>query len=106
MQDLHRRDFLKGAAASLAGASSAWPETGQRISLVIDTQDGVAAAAPVQWAAKELERVLQARRYESVGAAPANSLCIVAAGRPARDGAESMALSTSEISGRQVVLAN
>ena len=89
MQDLNRRDFLKSGVASFACTPviDIW----KRGSLVIDPNDPVAMSAPVQWAAK----VLSAARYDSVAAAPANSLCIVAAGRPAPDAAESMSLSMS-----------
>ena len=47
----NRRDFLKGAAASLAGASTTWAQSGTPVSLVIDPNDAVAMSAPVQWAA-------------------------------------------------------
>src|SRR5438128_277427 len=101
MKNLYRRDFLKGAAASLASASTVGAQTGKRISLVIDPKDKLAMSAPVQWAAKELS----ASRYDSVAAASVDSLCIVATGRPAPGAAESMSLSMSRISGRQVLLA-
>src|ERR1700694_1007751 len=101
MQHFDRRYFLKGAAASLAGGSSAWGQKGKRISLVIDPHDAVAMSAPVEWAAKELS----ASRYDSVAAAPKDSLCVVLAGRPAPSAAESMSLSMSRVSGRQVLLA-
>ena len=102
MQDLRRRDFLKGTAASLAGGSTAWAR-GHVVSLVIDPKDAIAMAAPVQRFVKEQERTW-VTRYDSVGAAPANILCVVAAGRPGPE--ESMSLSMSKRSGRPVLLAS
>src|SRR5690349_2138212 len=103
MQNLNRRDFLKGGVASLACTPVI--DTWKPGSLVIDPNDPVAMSAPVQWAANVLAGTMAAKRYESIRATPAHTACIVVAGRPA-DQAESMALSTSEVSGRRILTAS
>src|SRR5258706_639348 len=78
--NMRRRDFLKCAAASMA-VPNGWARD-RGISLVLASGDPVAAAAPVQWAAQELQRALAAkgrtvRRVSSADQAPQAALCIL-----------------------------
>ncbi len=88
MRKVNRRRFLEevGIATGFGmfGAGSAGAGA-QGVAIMLDPDDGVVAAAPVQWAAKELETSFQdhgiaVRRCESLSQAPAGGLCIVAAG--------------------------
>jgi hypothetical protein len=58
-----RREFLKlaGAASAAGVASAAHGAAGRSISIVIDTQDPAAGAAPVRWAAEELRSAIAAK---------------------------------------------
>jgi len=86
--NVDRRQFLKtaGMAAALGvtgGETSVAHAPG--VSIILDPGDAVAAAAPPQWAVKELETSLIAqgavvRRCERVAQAAAGDICLVAGG--------------------------
>lgn len=86
---LSRRHFLK--IAGLTTLSSGWPEVGvwaSGVSIVVSPDDPVAGAAPVQWAANELEQALKSRnitvqRCSQLPQATAGNQCIVLAGADA-----------------------
>src|ERR1035441_8167715 len=79
---MNRRQFIAGAGAA---ASLGVGRAAGKVSIALDPRDPVANAAPVQWAAKELEQTLTAHgatvsRCESLAAAASGDLCILAAG--------------------------
>lgn len=111
------------AAVGVADAGVARPQA-QGVSIILNPGDAVAAAAPPQWAATELEKSLLARgiavhRCERVAQAAAGDFCIVAGdqnGPTARQvfesvGArvaavpEALGLVSGKVSGRQVLQA-
>ena len=122
MAKIKRRSFL----GALGCAPLAWSQDGGRIehshavAIVIDPSDRVAAAAPVQWAARELQQALTdagvaVSRHERVAQAGANELCIVVSGPRANNNsagvtvpnaAECLSLAASKEAGRQLVLAS
>src|SRR5689334_7729847 len=106
MSFVDRRDFLKGAAASLAGAQATLGQGGNAIALVIDPKDAIAMSGPVQWAVKELGRVFPLTRYDSIEAVPPNRFCIIATGRGAQNAPDALALSFSGESGRRTLTAS
>jgi hypothetical protein len=83
-----RRRFLKTAgmaAAYAAGGRGTAVAQALGVSIILDPGDAVAAAAPVQWAIKELEASLIAqdvvvRRCEGLAQATAGDLCVAAGG--------------------------
>lgn len=111
---MNRREFLAqtGLAAGLTtGAALAAP----RVSIVVDAEDRLAAAAPVRWAVKRIEEAFAGRNvpvriYDRLSQAPAADACVVVAGKaelaklPAAP--EAMALVPAKISGRAVLLAS
>ena len=122
--NLDRREFIQ-----LAGGSIAVLTIGQaprsRVSLVVDPVDPVASAAPVQWAASELEHSLAARglvvhKCERVSQARAGDLCVVIAGSQFNVAAgilkrshvvvaehpEALGLVPGRVNGRKVLLAS
>ncbi|HEY0282304.1 MAG TPA: twin-arginine translocation signal domain-containing protein, partial [Rhizomicrobium sp.] len=128
-QYIHRRSFLRrtGAAGAAVAAGplvmGAAPK-GSSVSLVIDGADPVAAAAPVQGAAKELRQALAdagftVHRHERAEQAGKGELCIVASASAAPVAAaalndaqisapavpESLALLSTSIAGRPAILA-
>lgn len=90
---MDRRDFLlkaglAGGALACGPLASGQVRKGGIISLVLDSSDPVASAAPVQWAARELEQALAAagvtvRRRERVQQVGAGEFCIIASGSTA-----------------------
>ena len=105
-----RRDFLKKTAAAAAGGSLAGAQTVQRktASIVIDPSDSVAATAPVQWAAQELERTLagrgfEVRRDERMDAAPGIELTIRAGSRSTVGSPESFSITSGSTTSRMRV---
>jgi hypothetical protein len=124
---VNRRQFLKvtGMAAALRAAGvDAAAAQGRGVSLILDPGDAVAAAAPSQWAAQEIERSLLARdiivrRCERAAQAPPGDLCLAAGGLNAPlsvqmlksagvripEVPEALGLVPGRVSGRQVLLA-
>ncbi len=120
---INRRQFLAGAGGSLlAGCSLSGRRTG--VSIIVDTQDTVAAGGPAAWAVGQLEESLAAqgvtvRLRERLGEAAAGEHCILAAGatsplaREVSQGAgvtvpdspESLGLISGQASEREVLLA-
>jgi hypothetical protein len=109
---MNRRGFL--GWAGMAGAfargtlASAQLRKGGAISLVLDSSDPVVSAAPVQWAAGELQQALTdagftVHRRERLEQADAGEFCIVAS--VVRDAPESLALRPAGLGGRQALLA-
>src|SRR5271157_4090079 len=109
---MQRRDFLKAglAAGSLANAQTA-PR--QRISIVLPPSDPLANAAPVRWAANELQHALTAAgaavsRHDAIAQAAAGEFAIVAGGRQPgltmADAPESLAIASTRLGGRPAVL--
>jgi hypothetical protein len=125
----NRRRFLQTSgstvALSLAGYSPRSAAVGGKgVSLVIDSSDPIANAAPSLWAANELEQSLKSHgvpvlRCERIAQADAADLCIVAAGASSSDAvrilkqarvnvastAEALALVPGSIGRRRVLLA-
>lgn len=118
-----RREFLK-TGATIAATGALTGATSQGVSIIVDPTDAIASAPPAVWAAKELETHLAAahvpvRRFAKVSQAPANHVCIVAAGmtapvaREALKGAdvtvasapEALAVVPSRAGGRSILLA-
>ena len=61
---MNRREFIQGASSIAAGSMISLRGVGASptgISLVLDPDDATGGAAPVQWAARELERSLVSR---------------------------------------------
>jgi len=124
---LDRREFLKtGAAAGvgLLGAPMAAWSAGAAVSIVLDPADPIASAAPVRWAAGELEKALAGKgvsvrvrpRQDRVPAgepcvvvcgagAPSVAPSLAAAGASVPTGAEALVLASATLSGRPVTLA-
>ena len=124
---VNRRQFLKaaGMAAALKAANvDAATAQARGISLILDPGDAVAAAAPAQWAAQEIERSLLARgavvrRCERLAQAPPGDMCLAAGGLNAPTSLqvlmsagvripevpEALGLVPGKVSGRQVLLA-
>jgi hypothetical protein len=119
-----RRDFLRQAGLTTAGALLARPGVAagaglvRTVTLVRDPADDVASSRPAVWAAGELQRALAAhgigwRSVSRLGDAPASDACLVAAGKaapvgrgtPLPDQAEAFALAAQRIDGREVVVA-
>ncbi len=78
-----RRVFLSGAG--LASAVAARPAAGPQAVLVLDPADPVAAAAPVRWAAAELEEALRSHgvaavQRDSLSQVPADAAVVLIAG--------------------------
>jgi hypothetical protein len=95
---IDRRNFLLKAGlagGALAHGPLAWGQTPKDISLVLDPADPVAAAAPVQWAARELQQALTDAgatvhlRERAAQLAP-GEFCILAAGATARVAARAL----------------
>ncbi|HUD98253.1 MAG TPA: twin-arginine translocation signal domain-containing protein [Bryobacteraceae bacterium] len=123
---VHRREFLRRtglAGGALACGPQARAQT-REVSLVLDPSDPVASAAPVQWAARELQQAMTDAgatldRHERVEQAPVDEFCVIASGsraplaaaalKSARIGApdepESLALLNTKAGGRQALLA-
>src|SRR5712691_9656638 len=123
---LDRREFLKtGAAAGvgLLGAPLAAWGAGAAVSIVLDAADPVASAAPVRWAAGELEKTLAGkgvavRVRPRLDQAPADERCVLvcgaaapaaapslaAAGTSVPSGPEALVLAAATVSGRPVTL--
>src|SRR5438552_16779372 len=92
-----RRDALK--VAGLAGAGlltthglTPGADAGQRVAIVSDPADPVAAAAPAQWALGQLRDALSTRGIgvrscREISEVPAGEMCVVAGGAPAMRGA-------------------
>src|SRR5580658_2311085 len=89
----NRREFLRraglagGALACGAGAQPLTP-TPTAVSLVLNSTDAIARAAPVLWASQELTRALvnagiAVTRRERVEDAPANEFCVIVSGTQA-----------------------
>lgn len=127
VRKLNRRRFLEAVGVAtgfgMVGAGASWAAA-QGVAIVVDSADAVAAEAPPQWAARELETALRARgvavhRCERLSQAPAGDLCIIAAGvsapgsrqllQTANAGVaaipEALGLVPGKASGRQVLLA-
>jgi hypothetical protein len=113
MPKIKRRHVL----GALGCAPLAWSQSGapHAVAIVLDPSDRVASAAPVQWAARELQQVLagagvSVTRHERVAQTGANDLCIVASGPRAglalANAAECLALAPSNEAGRPLVLAS
>ncbi|MEO8595162.1 MAG: hypothetical protein ABI759_17715 [Candidatus Solibacter sp.] len=126
---MNRRAFLRNtgfAGGAIAGESVLLGQSRANgaVSLVLDPSDAVASAAPVQWAAGELQQALTAagftvKRVERIEQARAGGVCIVAAGSKAPaaiaalkrgnatapEAPESLALLSTSIGGRQATLA-
>ncbi|HXJ42705.1 MAG TPA: hypothetical protein VNH18_25715 [Bryobacteraceae bacterium] len=78
----NRREFIAGAGTA-AALGVTWA-AGTGVSLALDPKDSLAAAAEVQWAAKELEQSLTARgvavfRCDSPAAARPGNICVLSA---------------------------
>ncbi len=125
---MKRRDFLRHASIA-GGALICEPLASAQaglfpVSLVLDPADAVASAAPVQWAAGELQQALVAagfavQRLDRVQHADAQQLCIIGSGSTAPLAAtalktsgvaapqlpESLALLTTTVGGHQATLA-
>ena len=128
-QPIHRREFLRRtglAGGTLACGTTAWAQIqkGGAISLVVNPADPIATAAPVQWAAQQLEQALAdagmaVHRRDRAEQAPAAEFCVVASGMSAPISAaalkaasiaapreaESLALLNTKIGGRSALLA-
>ena len=128
-EHIHRRSFLRragvaGAAIAAGPLVMGQAPKGSSVSLVIDGADPVAAAAPVRWAARELQQALTdagftVLRRERAEQASKSELCIVASGSAAPvaaaalkrarlslpDAPESLALFTATVAGRRAILA-
>jgi len=113
---INRRRFLKGTGAAIAGAPIGRSQSGSRpgVAIVVDPADPVARAAPVQWAARELQQALAdagvaVSRHERVAQAGAGEFCVVASGPRAGvampEAPECLALAPGKEAGRQVVFA-
>jgi len=120
---LSRREFVKtGATVAAAGVLGGATQPG--VSIVVDPNEAIAGAAPVVWAAKELEQTLAAagltvHRLEQVSRASADHICIVVAGSTAAVAREmlkasgvtlaavpeALALVPGKVGGRPVILA-
>src|SRR5574340_1336181 len=119
MPHVSRRAFLKAAGAVPALGQAA----ARQVFLVVDASDPVATSKPARWAAGELQSALTAagcsvQIREKIGEAPPGSLCIAATGRSAPlarealkatglvlPGApEALALASSKVAGRTVLL--
>src|SRR5436305_903481 len=110
---MQRRDFLKTGLAAGAVAKGQ-TRTGGRVSIVLPPSDALVGAAPVRWAAGELQSALEAAsirtaRHDSVDQAASGDLCILAGGR--RNGtampnsAEAVAIARGREGNRQVLFA-
>ncbi len=118
----NRRGFLKAAAASSLLTAAGKPVTS--VSIVADSADAAAGSPPVRWAARQLAAALAAKgihveHFDHIGQAPTGGLCVVAAGPGApgvqaalrKAGAEvpssteSMALASTTLESRNVLLA-
>jgi len=127
MATVSRREFLLLSAGTL-GAGTATPPTQAaatgHVSIVLNPADQSAATPPVAWAVAELEAALSQHgvalhRFQAVAQAPAADRLIIAAtcdlplatetlrqaGIAAPRTAESLALLTASIAGRQALLA-
>jgi hypothetical protein len=125
---VNRRNFLlqaglAGGALACGPLTSAQVRKGGVISLVLDASDLVSSAAPVQWAATELQQALTdagfaVRRLERPQQVGADEFGIIASGSPALvaaalkssgismpDGPESLALLAPATAGGQTILA-
>jgi hypothetical protein len=119
---INRRRFLRGTGAAIAGAgasvsrSQGGPQSGSRpgVAIVVDPADPVASAAPVQWAAGELQQALadagvSVSRHQRVAQSGAGEFCIVASGPRAGlampNVPECVGLAPGREDGRQIVLA-
>src|SRR6185369_13342163 len=108
-----RRDFLRKAGLAVASAPLASAQNPKGVSIAVDPGDAAASAAPVLWAAGELEKALTAagvrvRRCERPGQSAAGEFCIVAssvAGPAAPVGPESLVLVNAVIEGRSTLVA-
>ena len=127
---LERREFLRRAGfagGALACGSQAWAQLRKdgAVSLALNPSDPVAAAAPVQWAAQELEQALAdagatVHRVERPEQAPSGEFCVVvsgsrvplaaaalrSAGVTVPDGPECLALVAAKPAGRPALLAS
>src|SRR5262249_32843181 len=79
-----------------------------RVSIVIDPADRVAAATPVQWAAKELLRALTDHgmaggQFDAIDLTADTHFCIVTPGN-GTSGAESLAMTPAKMSGRSAIV--
>ncbi len=125
---LNRRNFLKGSGAVIAGAPVSWSQTASHpsVAIIVDPADPVASAAPVQWAAHELQQALAdtgvaVSRHDRVAQSGAGEFCVVVSGpvvvsRPSAasgfktdvaipNAPECLALAPATEAGRQLVLA-
>ena len=121
--NLNRREFFVGTTVASAITGRTWAAAGG-VSIVMEPSDSTASAKPAVWAAKELEDALAGKqiavhRVGRIADAPAGDLCIVAGSRNSeatRDAlssasatlpsaAEGLALSQSNVAGRQVLVA-
>jgi hypothetical protein len=118
--------LLAGGAAAGAVEKPGAPKLPTGVSIVVDPTDQVGNAPPVRRALVELQQALTAakirvRTVESVSQAPADDLCIVAAGGslplagelikaqvtvPAPGAAEDLAVVPTVLSGKRAVLAS
>jgi hypothetical protein len=110
----------------LSGGSQAFAQLrkGSAVYLALNPSDPVAAAAPAQWAAQELQQALTGagaavNRIERPQQAPAGEFCVIASGSRAplavaalqsagvaiADAPEALALLNARIAGRQALLA-
>jgi hypothetical protein len=118
----NRREFIR-----TAGCVVGWQAIGPRgrgVSIVTDPSDRVAAAPPAEWAARELERSLEAhgipvQRCERVAQATRDNFCVFVAGlqpgvaaetlKAARlrvpDDPEALGLVRAPVAGRDVLFA-
>lgn len=126
MTPVSRREFLLLSAGTLGAGAASPPRAAAagRVSIVLDPADRGAAAVQVAWAVAELEAALSQygmalHRLRTVAEAPAADPLIVAgtgevplaiqtlrqAGVAAPRAAESLALLTASVAGRQALLA-
>jgi hypothetical protein len=123
---IHRREFLLRAGlagGALACGARAEPQPPSAVSLVVSSADSVASAAPVLWAAQELERALAdsgtvVNLRERAEDAPADEFCVIVSGAQAPvaaaalkaanivapDEPESLVLLTAKVAMRQALL--
>ena len=123
---IHRREFFRRAGLAggvLAGGSSAQAQAPGAVSIVVNSADELASAAPVLWAARELQQALTdsgrtVNRRERPEDAPADEFCVIVSGARAAiaaaalkaanviapDDPESLVMLTAKVAARQALL--
>ena len=119
-REFNRRQFIQttGSLGALRICRSAPIE----ISIIVDPADAIANTGPALWAIEELEgsltaRGINVRRYNRLSLSPADAFCIVAAsaapsaailknaGVSTPSTAESLAIVSAQLAGRNILLA-